>query len=157
MHRFRPTPANFRKLLSAGNAGINGTKTGAAQSLNAQQINDMPTISHSIADVARLNPQLTTTNSGVMSFAGTNNRYNQLLIDGAANNDVFGLSSTGSNGGQAGTQPVSLETIEQIQVNVAPLMSARADSPVVRSMPSLRAEQTSSTAVPMVTVTTRIF
>ena len=47
-------------------------------------------------------------------------RYNQLLIDGAANNDVFGLSSTGSNGGQAGTQPVSLETIDQIQVNVAP-------------------------------------
>lgn len=110
----------LQEVVVTGNAGINGTKTGAAQSLNAQQINDMPTISHSIADVARLNPQLTTTNSGVMSFAGTNNRYNQLLIDGAANNDVFGLSSTGSNGGQAGTQPVSLETIEQIQVNVAP-------------------------------------
>lgn len=89
----------LQEVVVTGNAGINGTKTGAEQSLNAQQINDMPTISHSIADVARLNPQLTTTNSGVMSFAGTNNRYNQLLIDGAANNDVFGLSSTGSNGG----------------------------------------------------------
>ena len=110
----------LQEVVVTGSAGLNATKTGAAQSMNAQQINDMPTITHSIADVARLNPQLTTTNSGVMSFAGTNNRYNQLLIDGAANNDVFGLSSTGSNGGQAGTQPVSLETIDQIQVNVAP-------------------------------------
>ena len=36
------------------------------------------------------------------------------------NNDVFGLTSNCSNGGQAGTQPVSMETIEQIQINVAP-------------------------------------
>ena len=55
-----------------------------------------------------------------MSFAGTNNRYNSFMIDGAMNNDVFGLTADGSNGGQAGTQPVSMETIEQIQINVAP-------------------------------------
>lgn len=42
------------------------------------------------------------------------------MIDGAMNNDVFGLTPTGSNGGLAGAQPVSMETIEQIQVNVAP-------------------------------------
>ena len=110
----------LEEVVVTGRAGVDATKTGAAQGLNAQQINDMPSITHGIADVARLNPQLTTTNSGVMSFAGTNNRYNQFLIDGAANNDVFGLASTGSNGGQAGAQPVSMETIEQIQVNVAP-------------------------------------
>ena len=59
-----------------GRAGLNSTKTGAAQSISSQMINDMPSITHGIADVARLNPQLTVTNSGVMSFAGTNNRYN---------------------------------------------------------------------------------
>lgn len=100
--------------------GVNATKTGAAQSLNAQQITDMPSITHGIADVARMNPQLSVTNSGAMSFAGVNNRYNSFQIDGAMNNDVFGLTSNGSNGGQAGTQPVSMETIEQIQINVAP-------------------------------------
>ena len=42
------------------------------------------------------------------------------MIDGAANNNVFGLASSGNNGGQAGAQPVSMETIEQIQVSVAP-------------------------------------
>ncbi|MDQ9752185.1 hypothetical protein RFZ03_16215, partial [Acinetobacter baumannii] len=34
--------------------------------------------------------------------------------------DVFGLTANGSNGGQAGSQPVSMETIDQIQVNIAP-------------------------------------
>lgn len=108
------------EVVVSGKAGLNATKTGAAATINSQRINDMPSISRSIADVARLNPQLTTTNSGVMSFAGTNNRYNSFMIDGAMNNDVFGLTGNGSNGGQAGTQPISVETIDQIQVNIAP-------------------------------------
>lgn len=110
----------LQEVVVTGNTGVNATKTGAAQSLNSQQIANMPSISHGIADIARLNPQITTTNSGAMSFAGTNNRYNSFMIDGAMNNDVFGLSASGSNGGQASAQPVSMETIEQIQINIAP-------------------------------------
>ena len=101
----------LQEIVVTGNASLNATKTGAAQSLNARQIAEMPSITHGIADVARLNPQLTTSNSGAMSFAGANNRYNSFMIDGAMNNDVFGLASGGSNGGQAGAQPVSMETI----------------------------------------------
>lgn len=108
------------EVVVTGKAGIDATKTGAAQSINAQRISEIPSISHSIADVTRLNPQISVSNSGAMSFAGVNNRYNSFMIDGAMNNDVFGLTSNGSNGGQAGAQPVSMETIEQIQVNVAP-------------------------------------
>ncbi|MBP3725865.1 MAG: TonB-dependent receptor [Bacteroidaceae bacterium] len=107
-------------LVVTGKAGLNGTRTGAAQSISAQQIAEMPTVSHSVADIARLNPQIQTTNAGAMSFAGTSNKYNSFQIDGAMNNDVFGLTSNGSNGGQAGTQPVSLETLEQMHINVAP-------------------------------------
>ncbi len=110
----------LQEVVVSGKAGLAASRTGAATSMTAAQINDMPSITHGIADVARLNPQLTVTNSGTMSFAGTNNRYNNFMIDGAANNDVFGLASSGNNGGQAGTQPVSMETIEQIQVSVAP-------------------------------------
>lgn len=110
----------LQEVVVVGKAGLNGTKTGAAQSLTSRQIADMPSITHGIADVARLNPQLTTSSNGAMSFAGTNNRYNSFMIDGAMNNDVFGLTADGSNGGQAGAQPVSMETIEQIQINVAP-------------------------------------
>ena len=110
----------LQEVVVTGSAGVNATKTGAAQSISSKQIADMPSITHGIADVARLNPQLTTSNNGAMSFAGASNRYNSFMIDGAMNNDVFGLTADGSNGGQAGTQPVSMETIEQIQVNVAP-------------------------------------
>ncbi len=111
----------LEELVVTGKSGLNATKTGAAQSINAQMINDIPTVTHSISDIARLNPQITVNGqSGSMSFAGTNNRYNSFMIDGAMNNDVFGLASNGSNGGQAGTQPVSMETIEQIQINIAP-------------------------------------
>lgn len=111
----------LQEVVVAGKAGLNGTKTGAAQSINSQMIAEMPSISHSIADVARMNPQLSANGqSGAMSFAGTNNRYNSFQIDGVMNNDVFGLTANGSNGGQSGTQPVSMETIDQVQINVAP-------------------------------------
>jgi len=110
----------LQEVVVTGSAGVNATKTGAATSLSSKQIADMPSITHGIADVARLNPQLTTSNNGAMSFAGTSNRYNSFMIDGAANNDVFGLAADGANGGRGRGRPRSMETIEQIQVNVAP-------------------------------------
>ena len=58
----------LQEVVVTGNTGINATKTGAAQSLTSKQIADMPSITHGIADVARLNPQLTTTNAGVMTY-----------------------------------------------------------------------------------------
>jgi hypothetical protein len=99
---------------------FDANKTGASSRVTAEDLENMPSISHSIADAARLNPQIATSNSGAMSFAGVNNRYNSFQVDGAMNNDVFGLTSNGSNGGQAGTQPISTETLDQIQVSVAP-------------------------------------
>ena len=110
----------LQELVVTGRRGLEASRNGAAQSIGIGEIGRMPSISHGIADVARLNPQLSVSNGGALSFAGTNNRYNVFQIDGAMNNDVFGLTNNGSNGGQAGTQPVSMETIEQIQVSVAP-------------------------------------
>ena len=110
----------LNEVVVTGRASLDATKTGAAQSISLEEIERIPSVTHGIADVIRLNPQVNITNNGTFSFAGTNNRYNSFQIDGAMNNDVFGLSSSGSNGGQAGTNPVSMETIEQIQVNVAP-------------------------------------
>ena len=86
----------LQEVVVTGSAGVNATKTGAAQSISSKQIADMPSITHGIADVARLNPQLTTSNNGAMSFAGASNRYNSFMIDGAMNNDVFGLTADGS-------------------------------------------------------------
>jgi hypothetical protein len=99
---------------------FDASKTGAAMHISSSAIQELPSIGHGVADIARMSPQVRTTNTGAMYFAGTNNRYNSFQIDGAMNNDVFGLTSNGSNGGQAGTNPVSMETIDQIQISVAP-------------------------------------
>ncbi len=55
-----------------------------------------------------------------ISVGGKNNRYNTIQIDGAVNNDLFGLSSTGTPGGQTDTQPISLDTIQELQVAISP-------------------------------------
>ncbi|MCR5454089.1 MAG: carboxypeptidase regulatory-like domain-containing protein, partial [Bacteroidales bacterium] len=99
---------------------FDASKTGAASRVRAEDIENMPSMSNSIADAARLNPLIATSTTGAMSIGGVNNRYNAFLVDGAMNNDVFGLTANGSNGGQAGAQPISLKTLDQIQVNVAP-------------------------------------
>jgi hypothetical protein len=49
-----------------------------------------------------------------------NNRYNAISIDGAVNNDVFGLAASGTNGGQTGGTAISMDAIDQFQVTLAP-------------------------------------
>ena len=94
---------------------FNQERTGAATNVSREQLEQLPTLNRSLQDFTRLTPQA----SG-NSIAGSNNRYNNITIDGAVNNDVFGLSTTGTPGGQAGTQPISLDAIQEIQVVVAP-------------------------------------
>lgn len=108
------------EVVVTGQAGVAASRTGAATSFSLKSIESVPTLSRSLTDITRLTPQATINSNGAISFAGTNNRYNSFQIDGAMNNDVFGLTSNGTNGGAASVEPVSLETIEQIQVNIAP-------------------------------------
>ena len=93
---------------------INSNRTGASTNLSSAQINSLPTISRSITDFTRMSPQA----QGGSGFAGRDGRYNNIQIDGANFNNNFGLSSNNLPGG--GSQPISLDAIEEIQVNVAP-------------------------------------
>lgn len=95
-------------------------KTGAADNFSLEVVEQMPTINRSVYDIVKLTPQASVNKNGGMSFAGSNNRYNSFQIDGAVANDTFGLSADGTNGAQAGGNPVSLDAIEEIQVVVAP-------------------------------------
>lgn len=106
-------------ITGVGNSVFDSEKTGASTTISTQQLATMPTISRSLNDFTRLTPQASTQGSGI-SFAGSNNRFNQFAIDGTVNNDVFGLSATGTNGGQAGINPISLDVIERMQVVLAP-------------------------------------
>ncbi len=100
-------------------AAFNASRTGAGSSFNRKAIERTPTTSRSIFDIAKLTPQASSSSGGA-SFAGSSNKYNSFQIDGTVNNDVFGLSGSGTNGGQAGTTPISLEAIEAVQVVIAP-------------------------------------
>src|SRR5436190_2378623 len=55
-----------------------------------------------------------------MNVAGRNNRYNSIQNDGAVNNDLFGLAASGTPGGQANTQPIAIDALEQLQLVVSP-------------------------------------
>ena len=104
---------------------IDTTRAGTAANILSRTIQDLPSISRSINDFARTSPYFNTNTDSaggadMVSVAGRNNRYNNMQIDGAVNNDVFGLASTGTPGGQTGTQPVSLDAIQEIQLVVSP-------------------------------------
>lgn len=99
------------------NPVINADRTGAATTIQRQQIERLPTINRSFAELTRLTPQSYSTAGGT-SFGGRNSLYNNVTIDGAIFNNSFGLS--GTIGGQANAQPISLDAIDQIQVSIAP-------------------------------------
>ena len=69
------------EIVIIGKAGIDATKTGAAMNVTSAEINRMPSITHGIADVIRMNPQVRVANDGAMYFLGMNNRYNSFQID----------------------------------------------------------------------------
>jgi len=116
-----PSVTNLSEVVvSAGkNSIINSGRTGAAINVSNEMVNTVPTVSRGLKDFTKISPLANTSGSGT-SFAGANNRYNQFAIDGLVNNDVFGLTSSGTNGGQAGIEPISLDAIEEFQINIAP-------------------------------------
>ncbi len=99
---------------------FNSNKTGAQTIIDSKQIKALPSLSRNISDFARLTPQAQVRNDDVLSIGGQNNRYNAIYIDGAVSNDVFGLAANGTNGGQTGVSPISIDAIEQFQVSVSP-------------------------------------
>jgi hypothetical protein len=102
--------------VTGDRSGIfSAARTGAAQSVSTAQIERFPTISRSFQDFSKFSPQV----SG-NSIAGRNGRYNNIQIDGTQYNDLFGLGSSGTPGGQANTNPISLDALQEFQVVVAP-------------------------------------
>ena len=101
------------EIVSQKNSVINADRTGAATNIAREQIEKLPTLSRSLQDYTRLTPQ-----ANGNSFAGRSSSYNNTTIDGALFNNSFGLQS--NVGSQTSAQPISLDAIEQIQVNLAP-------------------------------------
>ena len=101
-----------------GSKIFDNKRTGAATNINNAALRNLPTISRSADDYLRLAPSASPTYNG-LSFAGRNGQYNNFSVDGAVFNNPFGLDAP-TPGGQTNAQPISLDAIEQIQVNIAP-------------------------------------
>lgn len=105
--------------VSLGDVVVSGTrsqftteKTGASTNISNSQLSNMPSISRSIGDIAKISPY----SGGGMSIAGGDGRSTNFTVNGANFNNNFGLSSNLPGGGN----PISLDAIEEIQVVVAP-------------------------------------
>jgi hypothetical protein len=107
------TGLELGEVVVTASAIFNQDRTGASTNINSTQLQRLPTLSRSFTDMTRLTPQASGT-----SFAGRNNLYNNLSIDGSILNNSFGLASL--PGGQTNSQPISLDALEEITVNIAP-------------------------------------
>jgi hypothetical protein len=95
-------------------AVFSSERTGAATQIPRQALATMPTFEGRLETITRLTPQ----SGGNMQFAGQDNRLNNITVDGSSFNNSFGLA--GTPGERTGVAPISLEAVEQVQVNVAP-------------------------------------
>lgn len=113
----------MQTVTIAGTAGgrsdiFSKSNMGAGTSISATQLQAQGSINRNLQDYARADPRVSQTDKerGEMSVAGQNSRYNSLTIDGVAVNDTFGLEPGGS---PTYKQPISIEAIQSVQVNVA--------------------------------------
>ena len=88
---------------------------GATTSINADQIEAVPTVSRSMNDLLKLTPQGANVGSG-FSVGGGNYRQSYVTVDGAAFNNAFGIGGNLPGNGS----PISLDALDQISVSSSP-------------------------------------
>jgi hypothetical protein len=101
------------KITASSGKVINSSRTGARETITRSQIENLPTVNRSLSDFTKLTPS-----ANGLSFGGRSSNFNNITVDGALFNNSFGLS--GTLGGQTSSQPISLDAIDQIQVDIAP-------------------------------------
>ncbi|MCC6770514.1 MAG: TonB-dependent receptor [Gemmatimonadaceae bacterium] len=106
-------------VVSESNALISPTRTGAGTTVGDSALRRLPSLNRNFTDFVALTPQISNSGPG-LSGGGTNNRFNNIQIDGAVSSDLFGLGSTGQPGGQAGGKSISIESVKEYQVLLSP-------------------------------------
>ena len=115
----QPVPVDELAVRVETDPEFDPTRMGPVTIIDREAIERVPNLSRDVTEFARLSPLVVVDDAGV-SVAGANLRFNNIQVDGALNQDVFGLSPTGVAGGNAGGRVVPLSAIEELQVLVAP-------------------------------------
>jgi hypothetical protein len=92
---------------------LNSDKMGASSNFSVNQIQRLPSIARDFRDISKLTPQA---GGASFTFGGRSTLYNNLSVDGATVNNVFGLSPLPA--GYA--PPFSLDAIQEITVSLSP-------------------------------------
>lgn len=98
---------------------LNRIVAGTGRSFGEDEISNSPTVNRDLKSTLKLDPRvsLDPTNLDAISIAGTNNRFNQISVDGVRQSDDFGLNN---NGYPTQRSPISLDAIEQLAVVTNP-------------------------------------
>jgi hypothetical protein len=98
---------------------LSSDRMGAATIVSDSALRRLPSLDRTFTDFVLLSPEVSNAGPGI-SGAGVNNRLNNIQIDGASENDLFGLGDTGQPGGQARGKSIGLSAVREYQVLLAP-------------------------------------
>lgn len=103
-------------IVARRNDIFSSQRTGAAVTFDEKALTQVPIIgSRSINEVTKYTPF-----GNGSSFGGQDARLNNFTIDGSVFNNGFGLGDQSIAGGRTNSTAISLDAIQEVQVNMAP-------------------------------------